>query len=484
MKPRLSPWLGRVALIVTLLPAPSAAPQAGPPQGKSRHVVLISLDGFPAWAMDDPSLPVPTLRRLAASGAIAKAMRPVNPTVTWPNHTTLVSGVTPARHHVLYNGLLERDPGVPPRVEPWLPRDEMVRAPTLYDVAHGRGLTTAQVDWVAIQAAPTITWEFPERPAPDGAIAQALVKAGALTQAELETFATRSIVWRDRIWTDAAIHILETRCPNLMMFHLLSLDSVQHRYGPRTLAATATMALLDMQVAQIVAAVERAGLTPATTFFVVSDHGFKTVKRHIRLNVALAQAGLITVQAGKTTASQAYAVPEGGSAIAFLTAPDPTGDLLARARKAIAGVEGVDAVVEPADYARFGLPQPDATDQMGVLFVTPRDGYSFTAPAEGDVVVDAPEGSLGAHGYPASDPELGALFIASGAGIRPGVRLGVIDNVDVAPTHGRAAGPDLGKRGWEGTEGDPRQQPVRSRIDEQRRLRRMNERWSRRRARR
>ena len=77
---------------------------------------------------------------------------------------------------------------------------------------------------------------------------------------------------------------------------------------------------------------------------------------------------------------------------------------------------------------------------MGALFVTPSDGYSFTAPADGDVVVDAAEGSLGAHGYPATDPELGALFIASGAGIRPGVRLGVIDNVDVAPTMAEVLG--------------------------------------------
>jgi predicted AlkP superfamily pyrophosphatase or phosphodiesterase len=81
---------------------------------------------------------------------------------------------------------------------------------------------------------------------------------------------------------------------------------------------------------------------------------------------------------------------------------------------------------------------------MGVLFVTPRDGYSFTAPAEGDVVVDAPEGSLGAHGYPATDPDLGALFIASGAGIRPGVSLGVIDSVDVAPTMAELLGLTLG----------------------------------------
>ena len=404
------------------------------PPGATRHVVLISLDGFPSWALDDPYLPVPTLRRLAARGAVARSMRPVNPTVTWPNHTTLITGVTPAKHGVLYNGLLKRDPGVPPRVEPWLPRDEMVRVKTLYDLAHARGMTTAQVDWVAIMAAPTVTWEFPERPSPDGAIAQELVKAGVLSQAELETFATRNIVWRDHIWTEAAAHIITRHKPNLMMYHLLNLDSTQHRYGPRTPAAMTTMALLDAHVARIVGAVEQAGLTANTTFVVVSDHGFRLVKRQIRLNAAFMKAGLLKVQDGKILQSDAYVVPEGGSAIVYLTVPDPTGDLLARARQAITGVEGVDAIIEPADYPRLGLPLPSVNDQMGMLFITPKDGYSFTAAVGEDVVVDAVEGSLGAHGYPATDPDLSALFIASGAGITPGSKLDVIDNVDVAPT--------------------------------------------------
>jgi predicted AlkP superfamily pyrophosphatase or phosphodiesterase len=426
--------LSCLALVLAAAVALAGRPLATQAPGAARHVVLISLDGFPTWALDDPYLPVPTLRRLAARGAVARSMRPVNPTVTWPNHTTLITGVTPAKHGVLFNGLLKRDPGVPPRVEPWLPRDEMVRVKTLYDLAHAHGMTTAQVDWVAIMAAPTVTWEFPERPSPDGAIAQELVKAGVLSQAELDTFATRNIVWRDHIWTEAAAHIITRHKPNLMMYHLLNLDSTQHRYGPRTPAAMTTMALLDTHVARIVGAVDQAGLTPSTTFVVVSDHGFRLVKRQIRLNAAFMKAGLLRVQDGKILQSDAYVVPEGGSAIVYLTVPDPTGDLLARARKAITGVEGVDAIIEPADYPRLGLPLPSVNDQMGVLFITPKAGYAFTAVVGEDVVVDAVEGSLGAHGYPATDPDLSALFIASGAGITPGSKLDVIDNVDVAPT--------------------------------------------------
>ena len=81
-----SRWLV-VAIAVLSAPAglrPSAQ-SAGP--DRSAHVVLISLDGFTARALADPALPLPTLRRLAKAGAMAKVMTPVNPTVTWANHT-------------------------------------------------------------------------------------------------------------------------------------------------------------------------------------------------------------------------------------------------------------------------------------------------------------------------------------------------------------------------------------------------------------
>jgi predicted AlkP superfamily pyrophosphatase or phosphodiesterase len=361
-------------------------------------------------------------------------MRPVNPTVTWANHTSMVTGVTPARHHVIFNGLLVREPGAPPRVEPWRDKKEMVHARTLYDAAHEAGLTTAQVDWVAIWNAPTITWEFRERPEVAQPIPQEMIKAGLVTETDIATFATRNIVWRDEVWTVAAAHIMRRHGPNLMLFHLLNLDSTQHRYGPRTPAAMTTMAHLDAQVARIVAAVEEAGLTARTTFFVVSDHGFKTVRRHIRPNAAFAQAGLLTVASGKVTKSDAYSVPEGGTALVYVTTSDPSADVLRRARQALTGVEGIERVVEPAEFPALGLPRPEESDQIGALLLIGRDGYAFTADAEGAVVVDAPSASLGSHGYVASDPDLLALFIASGRGIRPGVRLDVVNTVDIGPT--------------------------------------------------
>ena len=407
------------------------------------HIVIISLDGFTARALADPALPLPTLRRLAAAGATAKIMPPVNPTVTWANHTPIITGVTPAKHGVIYNGLLVREPGMPPKVEPWRDKSEMVHAQTLYDVAHARGLTTAQVDWVAIWNAPTVTWEFRERPDPNGPIAREMVAAGIVTQEDVDTFASKNIVLRDHIWTDAAAHIIRAHKPNLMMFHLLTLDSMQHRYGPDTLAAQSTMAHLDAQVAEIVQAVEQAGILDRTTFFIVSDHGFKRVKRQINPNVALAKAGLVQVADGKAVKADAWVMPEGGSAIAYVTAPDPDAKISARVKTALAGIEGIDKSIEPSDYASLGLPLPASSDQMGPLFLTAKDGYAFTASVGGEVVTEASEGSLGTHGYVATDPELGAIFIASGSGIKSGVSLESVSTIDLAATMAQLLGLEL-----------------------------------------
>jgi predicted AlkP superfamily pyrophosphatase or phosphodiesterase len=218
---------------------------------------------------------------------------------------------------------------------------------------------------------------------------------------------------------------------------------MQHRYGPRTLAAMTTMAHLDAQVATILKTLDETGLAARTTVFVVSDHGFKAVKRQILPNAALAKAGLLRSDGGKITGADAYVVPEGGTAIVYVTVPDPRGEILARTRQALAGMEGIDAVIEEADYSRLGLPLPGANPQMGVLLLTAKDGYAFGGAIGERLVVDAVEGSLGSHGYIATEPDLRALFIASGRGIKAGVTLESVANLDIAPTAARLLGVEL-----------------------------------------
>jgi predicted AlkP superfamily pyrophosphatase or phosphodiesterase len=399
-----------------------------------RHVILISLDGFPAVALDDPRTPAPTLHRLARQGARAAAIIPVNPVVTWPNHTTYVTGVTPARHHVLFNGLLTRDAMGLPAIEPWRPKREMVQAPTVYDAAHAAGLTTAEVDWVAIHQPETITWAFPERPSPGGRIEQEMVAAGLVTADDIKTFNTgTAAAWRDQVWTDAAIHILERHKPNLLLYHLLALDSTHHAYGPGTLASTTGMAFVDAQVGRLMAALEKSALRDTTTVIVLADHGFRTAKRTINLNVALRAAGLIRGE-GAARQADAWTMPWGGAAGIYLADRAAAPALVPRIEAAVANIEGVERVVTGQALTTLGLPDPAASTQAPDVVVASGDGYDFGRADTGEVVVDTPAGRVGHHGALNTDPSMRAIFLAWGRDVVPGTRLGDVRAIDVAPT--------------------------------------------------
>jgi predicted AlkP superfamily pyrophosphatase or phosphodiesterase len=411
---------------VTTVVAESPSPQS------ERHVMLISLDGFPASAMDNPRTPVPTLHRLAREGARAAAVIPVNPVVTWPNHTTYVTGVLPAVHQVMFNGLLVRDAAGLPRVEPWRPKREMVKAQTVYDAAHAAGLTTAEVDWVAIHQPGTITWAFPERPSAEGVVEREMVAKGLVTADDIASFGKgTAAAWRDQVWTDAAIHILETHKPNLLLFHLLALDSTHHTYGVGGLASTTGMAFMDAQVARLMTALERSGLASRTTVVVLADHGFRNARQSINPNVALRQAGLIRGE-GDAREADVWTMSWGGSAGVYVRDPEKRATLVAKIEAAVSGLEGVTGVYSGAALAGLGLPDPAESDQAPVVVLAAKDGYEFGRADTGGVVT--PIDLHGHHGVLNSDPTMRALFVAWGRDVARGTRLGDVNAVDVAPT--------------------------------------------------
>ena len=442
-------WLCSAGLVACAIPALLHAEKNAQ---KHRTVVVISLDGFPAYALDDPRLPIPTLRKLARLGAVAASIRPVNPTVTWPNHTAIVTGVEPSEHQVLYNGVLvRRESGSRPSIEPWRDKEQMVQAQTIYDAAYDAGLTTAQVDWVAIYRAKTITWEFPELPDPDGAIERELISAGTVTPEQLRTFEASTQAWQDEIWTAAAEDILERHKPNLLLFHLLTIDDTNHEYGPMTPASLTAMAFLDAKVKQIVDVLERTGLSDNATLIVVSDHGFRTYKHKIQANVLLREKGLLSTGPDQPK-GDAWVMAEGGTAMVYVTNPSRKTDLVPELRRLFAGVEGVKGAYGVEDFAKLGLPTPTHSDQAPDLVLAAAPDYMFGNESEGDLITHVPP--AGTHGYLNSDPKMQAIFIAWGAGVPKGIHLGDISNLDVAPTVAallgielkRAKGHAIGKR--------------------------------------
>lgn len=433
-----------VILACAIFTSPSMAAE------NDHHVVVVCIDGLAAYLLDDPLAPIPTIRKLARGGAVVtQGMQVANPSVTWPNHTTLVTGVKPDKHGVLANGMLVRGAeNVAVFVDPQKTKDELVRVTTLFDVAHAAGLKTGEVNWPCTRGAKTLDDSFPDSPDSIShstpSFIKELVAEGTLIDETDASFRANSVAGRDIIWTDAACYLIKHRMPNLLLVHLLNVDATHHALGPQSPGGYTANAFADACLARMVQAIDAAGLREKTTLLVVADHGFTRTPQAIRPNVLLRQAGLLTVGAtGKVTDARVNVVPEGGIGLVYCNAPGELENDRQQVKAMFMGLEGVADVLEPDAFAEHGLPHPREYNQSPDLIIVAKDGYGVSGSAEGETfVATQQEGrvSLGSHGFVSSNPKMNAICVLSGRGVRPGAKVETTENTSVAPTVAKLLG--------------------------------------------
>lgn len=381
---------------------------------------------------------------LAREGAQAEALRVSNPSVTWPNHTTLVTGVHSDKHSVLFNGVLIRPgPGEPVRIEGDRDQADLVAVPTLYDHLRRAGYRTAAINWPCTRGADTLDDNFPDVPDQirhtTPRLRAQLIGLGILDDTEDLSFRRKSAASRDQVWTAAAVHLLRTRRPNLLLFHLLITDTIQHAHGPQSPAAYTALALADAHLGELLRAVETAGIRERTTIFIASDHGFAKPTKLISPNVVFRKAGLQRASPRR----RAQAISEGGTAFVYLTAPETREEDQAKVIELLGEHEGIAEILGPDQFPALHLPDPAKNPQMGDLILVAKDGYAFSNESYEDESITEITFAAGSHGYLSTNPRMNGVFIAWGRGIKSGVKLGMVDNVDVAPTIAELLGQQL-----------------------------------------
>lgn len=429
-------WIALALVIFT--GSVSAAPNS------DRHVILISIDGFANYYLDDPIAVIPTIRGLADKGARAKSMQTAFPTVTWTNHTTLITGVLAGRHGVIGNSYYDREQGkvIPLLPDPLLDKIEIVKVPTLYDVVHGAGLTTGGVCWPASRNAPSWTWAVPD-------VFDQTIFENASTPSLLAELKEKSIPYwkqnewcragnagkpqRDWMYTSIAKHLIRAHQPNLIALHLMTPDAMGHSTGRQTEEAYWGISDSDRCVRDLVDAVEAAGLADKTTFIVTSDHGFISFTKQILPNIILRQEGL-REGTGADLKSKVYFLSQGGAAFLYVLDEANREAIISQMAKRFRDVEGIETVIEPKDFAKFGHQLPSENPHEPDLMLAAKDGYSFSGKDEGDDIINTIDGQRGDHGYSPFNEQMDGIFVAAGAGIKPGVVLDQIHNTDVAPT--------------------------------------------------
>lgn len=400
-------------------------------------VVLISIDGLkPDYVLeaDKHKLKLPNLRRLLREGAHAAGVVAAFPTVTYPNHTTMVTGVSPSRHGILANTPFDpygKNQGG------WYWYAEDIKVPTLWDAAAQAGLVTASVDW-PVTAGANITHNIAQywrAETPDDLkLIRALSTPGLLTEAESHVGSyprgNDYTVAADGRRAAFAAFVLKKKKPNFLLCYFSGLDTEEHSSGPYSRETFAALEQIDETVGQVRAAAEKMGAGRAI-ICVVSDHGFVRIEKEININAALSRAGLVKLdEKGKVASWQAISWYAGGSAAIMLQNPkdDELRNQVGRLLKQLAAdpQNGIDRVIEGADIKKLGG-FPEAA-----FVLSAREGYKIGRNLEGSLITPCKD--RGMHGYLPDTKAMHAALFISGPGIPAGLDLGVVDMRDVAPT--------------------------------------------------
>lgn len=422
-----------LGLLLPIFPAAPAAAEDGRSEeiGSSTeriadHVVLVSIDGLRPEFYLDAKWPAPMLQQLARDGAHAERVEGVFPSVTYPSHTTMITGVRPAAHGIFYNSPFEPAGST----GAWYWEEDAIRVPTLWDLCRDAGLATASLSWPVSVGAP-IDHNVPEVWDPTGResfveTARRHATPGLLDEIERqatgrlrhETFTIDYHTREDRAG-DAAAWVFEEHRPALLTLHLIATDHFQHEDGRESDRVRRAVAAVDRALAQVWETAERIGVLDRTTFVIIGDHGH--VERHteIRPNVLLEEAGLLERVRFHTA-----------GASAFLHLLDPQDEAPAREARRIldqqpTAVRSLYRILDRDDLDRLAA-APEAAFALAL-----EPGVDASASTDG-TLLGPTEGAT--HGYlPDVHPHIYTGLVASGAGIRPGAAAAEMALVDVAP---------------------------------------------------
>jgi len=403
---------------------------------RADHVIVASVDALRPEFYCDETWPAPTLQQLAFEGVRADGVRTVFPALTYPAHTTLVTGALPARH-----GIVSNRPFLPGRrTEAWMWEASRIRVPTIWDAVRAAGGTTASVGWPVTVGA-GIDWNVPDIWPEQYVQADFIAPVRAATTPpglfeELEREATGrlrgenfGLGWlaREVRVGSMAAYLFERHRPTLLLMHLIGTDHMQHERGRNNPMTRRAVGAADRAIGQVVETVERLEMRDRVAFVVVGDHG--SINRHTQLrpNAWLAAAGLMEEGEDRGEWRAAFHA-DGGSA--FLRLKDVgDGDAAAAVRRVLDarphGIRALFRIVERSELDALGA-DPDAAFALAAL-----PGIEFS---DLPTLPDVRPVHGATHGYHPDEPEMRTGFVGAGAGFRPGADAPLLPIECVAPT--------------------------------------------------
>jgi len=391
-----------------------------PYQQDKPYVVMISIDGF-RWDYLD-KFPTPAMNRLADAGVQAERLLPVFPTLTFPNHYSLVTGLYPAHHGIVANEFPIGEDGYwyKLKLRETVEKGENYWGEPLWVTAETQGMVSAAFFWVGSEA-----------------------DIGGIHATHWRTY-DKSIAGADRV--DQVLEWLaepEATRPHLYNLYFEDVDDNSHWYGPETDENAVAVLRVDGYIDRLVKGIGKLPHADQVNIVLVSDHGQGTYledQEYQVLEELVDLDGIMTI--------------DGGCYILLHFEQDGQEKAHQIRARQIRAEQIRDAVNASWQHARAYLKED-----------TPAAWHVDDSPRFPDVIIEAEMGygvfstlkettdmHPGDHGWRPEDQEMHGFFVASGPAFKQGLSIGPVKNVDI---HAMIISV-LSLQGPENTDSDPR----------------------------
>lgn len=386
----------------------------------TEHVILISVDGFRPDFYLDSGWQTGAMHSLMANGSYAKGVNSVFPSMTYPSHTTMVTGVQPAKHGVYFNNMFE--PNGPTGKMYW--NDSSIHSPTLWQAVKEKGGSVSSIFWPVSAGAP-VTYNIPDIGSMGETVrVQYSTPAGFIDTLKSQVFNDTSKIDYG-VNTNAAriaAYVIEKQKPTFLTLHMFAVDHYEHEQGRNGEKVHAAVRNTDSGIAIIIDALKKANIFDNTVVIVTGDHGFVDVKTSVNPNVWLKQNGFCNDVKNDDWKAQFFSV--GGSSYLYVKNNDAAvaKQVMELLNKLPKEKKDLFAIVDRKKLDAIGG-NPEVP-----FALTGLNGTSFGNAFTGE---DVKPGHGGTHGYFPEFKEIQTGFIAAGPGVNRGKTIPEMNERDI-----------------------------------------------------
>lgn len=419
---------------------------------KSKYMIIISFDAVSSTDIDVLK-EMPNFENITKRGSVIKNVKSVYPSLTYPAHTTIVTGKYPKNHGIIDNTIFKTGDLNPN----WYWFRKHIKGDTIYDLVRKKGLTTCSLLW-PVTGKSKVNYNLPEifpckryqnqlimslfagSPIYEYVLNKKFghIRKG-ITQPALDDFVL-----------ECAKYTIEKYSPNLMLIHFTDVDTNRHLYGYNGTEAIKALYRHDKRLGEIINSLKKKGIYEDTDIVALGDHSVIDVDKYIKINSIFKEKGYIQINKyNKVCDYDAYCKSLDGSAYVYLN-----GNNKNSLEREVYNL--LDSLKDKYDYAIEEILDKEEIMRRGCnanasFMIEAKRGYYFVDDIEGEFLEEVDKKDIGIinhrykgmHGYSPFKDEYGTFFIGFGKDFKEGIVLESGELINHGPTLAKVLDIDL-----------------------------------------